>query len=176
MALRATSGWRRSPRWSIGIAGWIRSRPRSKPRSSALLLLAVEPAVLRPGEHHALHVLARLVVGNLLDERLHVARAPRLPPVAHALGPGVVGGDGQARIAELLHETGEERGAQVEVGPRIVEHAAFLEGTPAHVGHRLRRRRHELHEPARAGARHGPRIVAALPAHDGRHEERVQAG
>src|SRR5207237_8490367 len=46
----------------------------------------------------------------------------------------------------------------------------------AHVRHRLCRGGHELHQPARAGARHRTRVVARLLTHDGRHEERVEPG
>src|SRR5262249_42756912 len=78
------------------------------PRISLVHGGGVEAAVFGPGEHDALDVRARLVIRDLLDERFHVARATRFPPLAHAPWAGVVRRDGQPRLTELLDEAGED--------------------------------------------------------------------
>src|SRR5439155_11331307 len=88
-------------------------RRRSRP--------SVDPPVLVPGEHHPLHEVTRLVVGDQLDPRLEVVCAPAAPPLARALRPRVVGGERHPRVAELAQERGEKAGAEPEVLRRIVE-------------------------------------------------------
>src|SRR5262249_21673699 len=93
---------------------FTRSRsPRARPGSRT----RVDPAVLVPGQHDLLDVLARLVERDLLDERLDVVAAPRGQPLAHASGTGVVGRQRQPRIVELAHQPGQEARAELDVEP-----------------------------------------------------------
>src|SRR3990172_5194608 len=90
-------------------------RPRARARMCTAETIAeitrsaprVDPPVLVPGEDDALHVVARLVVGDLLDEGLDVVTVPRAPPLAQPLRSRVVRGERQARVAELAQESGE---------------------------------------------------------------------
>src|SRR5438309_11711275 len=118
----------------------------------------VDPAVLVPGEHDLLDVEARLVERDLLDERLDVTRLPRLPPLPQAVVAGVVRRHRQPRIAELLHEAGEKRGAQLDVRAGILEQLV-AECQAANAGHRPSGPRHELHEAAGPGPGQALRVV-----------------
>src|SRR5205823_7968900 len=91
---RAVDGSRPSPTWRTVSPRWSRSSRSARSRGSRWTRLrssrpgraAVHAAVLVPGEHDALDVEARLVEGDLLDERLDVARASRAPPAAEPGG------------------------------------------------------------------------------------------
>src|SRR5881628_1219894 len=109
------SGTKTAVLWSSppGVGRARRHRPvRSRPRRSGP---GVDPAVLVPGEHDLLHVEARLVERDLLDEHFDVVATTRRPPLSDAMRPGIVGGDRQARIGELAQEPGEEAGAELDI-------------------------------------------------------------
>src|SRR5262249_17350451 len=131
---------------SLGVVGW---------GSGA----GVDPAVLVPGDHDLLDVALCLVERDLLDEHLDVVAPARRPPLPHTIWPGIVGGQREARIIELSQETRQEAGAELDVERGVVE----VTGR----GPKPRRRRHELHGPARARRRHGAWVVARLLADDG---------
>src|ERR1700752_4748003 len=81
----------------------------------------VDPAVLVPGDDDPLDVEPRLVERDLLDEHLEVVAPARRPPLPHAIGPGIVGGQRETRVVELAQEPGQEAGAELDVERRVVE-------------------------------------------------------
>src|SRR5204862_7718805 len=84
---------------------------RAGPRGS------VEPAAPRDG----LHVLARLVERDGLDEQRDVLAARLLPPLSRAAAAGVVAGERDLGMAELVEQPREVLRAIADVALRIDE-------------------------------------------------------
>lgn len=119
----------------------------------------MRPQAIRVGGCRAMRGALKAVQhGDHIAWCLGVARDAVAVP-AHGGLAGVVGGQREAQVAvEHLQQALEMARAAAQVLARIerVRHAPVA-----------RRRRHQLHQPHRAGARDRARVVAGLDRHDG---------
>ena len=98
--------------------------------------------------HHLLHVVARLAIGDALDEFVGRQRAVALLPARDRFFAAVVRGRGSERIAAVeAHEVGEVRDAQRDVDVRVIQ-AVGRGGLAAALGNALGRAGQQLHQAA----------------------------